>query len=66
MKHIEYVYADLVSNGSKTLEQVPPKHRAAVESILKARREERGIREETERAQAENAFLDESLYKEGE
>lgn len=57
MKHIEYVYADLVSNGSKKLEQVPSKHQAAVESILKARREEQGIREETERAQAERALL---------
>ena len=57
MTHIDYVYADLVSNGSKKLERVPQKHREAVESILKARREEQGIREETERAAAENALL---------
>ena len=56
-QNIEYVYADLVSNGTKTLDQIPPKHRAAVESILKMRREERGVREETERAAAENALL---------
>ena len=54
---IEYVYADLVSNGTKSLEQIPSKHRAAVESILEERRKERGIQEETERAAAENALL---------
>lgn len=54
---MEKVYASLVMKGLKTLEQVPPNLRAAVESILQSLKQEQDIRQETERAQAENALL---------
>lgn len=53
------IYAELIRKGLKTLEDVPDNLRAAVEKILQLLRDEQGIREETERAQAENALLSE-------
>lgn len=63
---MDKIYADLVFKGLKTIEQVPANLKDSVKKIVEKLKEEQAIREETERAQAENAFFDESLYKEGE
>lgn len=64
--YMSKIYADLVINDQKTLEQVPANLRNSVEKNVAAIKEEQAIREETERAQAENAFLDELIYDLGE